>query len=842
MVSRRKVKKAEKMQRKNQGMTLEEAYKILDTAPSLVSNSVYEEALKVMEREDAGFAAEIRAFNEAKAKEDALRVAYEIAGGYKTNVISKKRFENAIKLVTADDPEFARTLQALSENGMSFKDADSEHLAQAEQTVIQNAQLLEKEYRNSEQLKQEVFTDDVRELMNNTVVEGVSQEDAEQIIFVTGQQDALQEIAERADLENVSDDEKHQIVVDTLQDAVRGNLLRSRAENTPLRDAVNSSKKVKVSSNSVFSAFKQAAQRANAYLKDLGRRGWKKAAALFNRAKTFVCEHPKTTLASTAFILAASSLVVGYSDKDSHKNQDQMPTEQKTVVLNDTTKTSAAIVSDTIRSDSIPVLEVAPVAQSAVADTTRTTTLKSVTQNATKATVKKGATVNAVKASAIEDNFEIVAKADTAAVEDDFEIVTKADTAAVEDDFEIVTKAGKAAVEDDFEIVATADDFEITTDNPTVQADSIVNKVVLDHDSIPAGTPSAMYTAERGGVDGSGLSSDALKKDQKWYDNTFYKGAYQDFVELLRKDENLYLFNKGNVGEGVTPEILLHKHAAQARWGNDKYGEFATTITAMNQFLNGCVEQLDVTKAEQIKAVMDRVNTDGTIDGVVGKQNVRNLSIKYNGCGETMTYDATYSADPVRPTNPSGEKYQRLYMMSDTIRRKAEPITVTYEYSTQLPQQQVQISVAEYRGNHEKGQGLTDGKKIRDLSADVVDSLSVTDRQIASYQSEQSVDQQAPNGNINELKGNFASGEGLNAGVVVDTHKEVSVSVNDRQINSNQEDNFEIVTADKRSHANTPGKAKKGGVKKKSKKQIEQEALDMARADYFRIRMQSSNN
>ncbi len=197
MVSRRKVKKAEKMQRKNQGMTLEEAYKILDTAPSLVSNSVYEEALKVMEREDAGFAAEIRAFNEAKAKEDALRVAYEIAGGYKTNVISKKRFENAIKLVTADDPEFARTLQALSENGMSFKDADSEHLAQAEQTVIQNAQLLEKEYRNSEQLKQEVFTDDVRELMNNTVVEGVSQEDAEQIIFVTGQQDARCDLLEQ---------------------------------------------------------------------------------------------------------------------------------------------------------------------------------------------------------------------------------------------------------------------------------------------------------------------------------------------------------------------------------------------------------------------------------------------------------------------------------------------------------------------------------------------------------------------------------------------------------------------------------------------------------------------
>ncbi|MCM1323487.1 MAG: hypothetical protein NC218_04935, partial [Acetobacter sp.] len=291
----------------------------------------------------------------------------------------------------------------------------------------------------------------------------------------------------------------------------------------------------------------------------------------------------------------------------------------------------------------------------------------------------------------------------------------------------------------------------------------ITQRVVADADSIPTGTPSAFYTEERGGIDGTGLSADAIQKDKVWYDKTFYEGAYDDFIDLLKDEENSYFFEKGNFAEGVNPEILLHKHAAQAKWGNDKYGEFAVTITAMNQLLNGCIEHLDIEKAEALKNVMDRVNKDSSIDGVIGKTNVTNLDIEYNGCGEDMTYTASYSDNPVKSTHPSGVKFGQYYMMSDTIRTpiKSEPYvsTVSFDYVKPEP---LKIQITEHRGNFETGHGLTDGEKIRDLPADT--QFEVVDRQVSIYAaSTPTVDTDAV-----LVRGNSETGKGLTDGQVVE--------------------------------------------------------------------------
>lgn len=360
MVSRRKVKKAEKMEARKQGMTLDEAYEILDKEPSLVSKSVYEEALKLVEAEDAGFAAEIREFNKAKAKEDALRAAYQIVGGYK-NTISSNLYARALALVEADDPAFAQKLQSLFENGTTFKDASDEQLATAEQ-IVQNAKVIEHEYNNDAQLKEDVFSNDMRLAVDNTIVSDISEEDKENTLFKAGQQEVITEITKDADFAQAEPQEKRKMLIGRIRDSIKRTLIRARlSSGAKPRDAIDFSKKVKVVTKSVTDAYEIAYKRTSSFINRLSAAGHKKAAIWLNKAKT-KAHKGMVTIATTSVLL--SSLLPSCTSDSSPRTPLQSPRVQKTVVTEDTTKTSAAIVADTIKSDtiknddSIPVLDV----------------------------------------------------------------------------------------------------------------------------------------------------------------------------------------------------------------------------------------------------------------------------------------------------------------------------------------------------------------------------------------------------------------------------------------------------------------------------------------------------
>ncbi len=354
MVSLRKTKKEAKKQLREQGMSLDDAYKILDNAPSLVSKSVYEDALKLVEAEDAGFAAEIRAFNEAKEKEDALRAAYQIVGGY-TNTISKNLYANAMKMVEADDPEFAQKLKTLFENGTNFKDADKEQLATAEQ-IVQNARTIEQEYTDDAQLRIDVIRGDVREIIDNTIVPDISEEDKENILFRTGMQEVIPEITENAEFANAQPKEKHKMLVSRIRDSIKRTLIRARLSSAEKpHNAFDFSKKVKVATKSIADAYETALKRTTSFINRLSAAGHKKAAIWLNKAKTKT-HKAMVTLATTSVLL--SSFLPSCRTDNANRAPEPMPANQKTFVLDDTTKTSASIVSDTIKNDSIPVLDV----------------------------------------------------------------------------------------------------------------------------------------------------------------------------------------------------------------------------------------------------------------------------------------------------------------------------------------------------------------------------------------------------------------------------------------------------------------------------------------------------
>lgn len=355
MVSRRKAKKIEKKQLKTQGMSIDDAYKILDNAPSLVSKSVYEEALKLVEAEDAGFAAEIRAFNEAKKKEDALRAAYQIVGGYQ-HTVSKNVYANAMKLIEADDPEFAKKLQTLFENGTNFKDATSEQLATAEQ-IEQNAQTIEHEYTNNDaQLRKDVINDDMRQIIDNTIVPDMTDEDKETVLLKTGMQEVIPEIAENTEFAEAKPKEKHNMLVSRIRDSIKRTLFRARLSSAEKpRDAFDFSKKFKVTTKSITDAYETAYKRTTSFINRLAVAGHKKAAIWFNKAKT-KAHRAMVTIATTSVLL--SSLLPSCNNSNSTNDNTPVPAE-KTVVLNDTTKTSQNIVSDMVRNDSVQVLDVA---------------------------------------------------------------------------------------------------------------------------------------------------------------------------------------------------------------------------------------------------------------------------------------------------------------------------------------------------------------------------------------------------------------------------------------------------------------------------------------------------
>lgn len=354
MVSRRKAKKAEQMQKRKQGMTLDEAYEILDKEPSLVSKSVYEEALKLVEAEDAGFAAEIREFNKAKAKEDALRAAYQIVGGYK-NTISSNLYARALALVEADDPAFAQKLQSLFESGTTFKDASTEQLITAEQ-IIQNAQAIEHEYKDDIRLKNDVFNDDMRQAVDNTIVSDISEEDKEDTLFKAGQQEVIAEITKDADFAQAEPQEKRKMLIGRIRDSIKRTLIRARlSSGAKPRDAFDFSKALKTSAKFITNAYESAYKKATSFINRLSAEGHTKASIWLNRAKTKV-HKSMVTIATTSVLL--SSLLPSCTSDNSPRTPLQSPDVQKTVVTEDTTKTSAAIVSDTIKNDSIPVLDV----------------------------------------------------------------------------------------------------------------------------------------------------------------------------------------------------------------------------------------------------------------------------------------------------------------------------------------------------------------------------------------------------------------------------------------------------------------------------------------------------
>lgn len=313
MVSIRKAKKAEKMQAKLNAennfketkMSLDEAYSLVDkiykNPDAVIDWRELKSALEIIGASDAHFAAEMK-------KDFELREAYQIAGGYYQygqNALQKtmdKRFQQALKLIEADDPEFAKAVRNLSKEGVTFKKADSKQLLSAEQ-VAQNAQVLS---------ELSVAADvDMSQELAQTPVNGLSSQEATSIVANTAKLTAIQGLTEDTTFNQADAEQKHNMFVSYVKGSMKRLLVATRLQSgsksiKSIKSAFSFKNKIAVSPKSIVSAYEKAQDRTSAYIKSLSEKGYTKASAFLNKAKTRV--QSSMVKLATASVLVATLL------------------------------------------------------------------------------------------------------------------------------------------------------------------------------------------------------------------------------------------------------------------------------------------------------------------------------------------------------------------------------------------------------------------------------------------------------------------------------------------------------------------------------------------------------
>ncbi len=193
-------------------------------------------------------------------------------------------------------------------------------------------------------------------------------------------------------------------------------------------------------------------------------------------------------------------------------------------------------------------------------------------------------------------------------------------------------------------------------------------EIIEGSENVEKGTPAAGNIEERGGYNNSGITEKQYNRMQTFFKDRFGENAYDDYAEKITDEMRA----RGGIFEGLSVEESMFSIQQMIAWSNDKIGEFSKEINAVVNYLKGCSDSISLEDAPEVKEVIDRVNENGTIDGVTGTKNVMVRYFQAGDCGEAGRYAIEQAAEGV--TNPSTEGFERLYMRPKVATVSAEPI------------------------------------------------------------------------------------------------------------------------------------------------------------------------
>ncbi len=265
-------------------------------------------------------------------------------------------------------------------------------------------------------------------------------------------------------------------------------------------------------------------------------------------------------------------------------------------------------------------------------------------------------------------------------------------------------------VNDDTHSVVS-DDFSINT---SVDGGNIgIDQIVANSDDVATGTPAADNVPERGGYMNTGLTEKQYHRMETFFKDQFGENAFEAYMEKISDDMRA----KGGIFEGLSKAQSLYSVQQMIAWSNDQHGAFAEEITSMVEYLkDGCKENLTISESSAIKSIIDRVNENGTINGVIGDKPAVVRYFQANACSEPGTYHVDEVANS-GTTHPFGEGFKRFFKKIITPAEK--PFTIGEEGSATIVLETAEpkiIGFAVYDYKNEDGNGFNILGKNGDIS------------------------------------------------------------------------------------------------------------------------------
>ena len=258
-------------------------------------------------------------------------------------------------------------------------------------------------------------------------------------------------------------------------------------------------------------------------------------------------------------------------------------------------------------------------------------------------------------------------------------------------------------------------------------ADGDVKETIIPNSAdVEVGTPAADNVPERGGYMNTGLTEKQYHRMETFFKDKFGENAFEDYMNRITDDMRA----KGGMFEGLSKAQALYSVQQMTAWSDDQHGAFAKEISTMIEYLKGeCKDTITLTESEQIKGIIDKVNENGTIDGVTGTTNKMVKYFQANDCGEAGTYNVQEVAGDAHTTQPSGNKFARFF--KKIWNTSPEPVFTEVEGTTRVievvhtEEQVVDPNVVVVKANN-----LRPGKILGETTADAVSSVEVNNVEV----------------------------------------------------------------------------------------------------------------
>ena len=266
------------------------------------------------------------------------------------------------------------------------------------------------------------------------------------------------------------------------------------------------------------------------------------------------------------------------------------------------------------------------------------------------------------------------------------------------------------------------------TDNSSVNDATITNAgevqeaIIPNSDEIEIGTPAADNVPERGGYMNTGLTEKQYHRMETFFKDKFGENAFENYMDRITDDMRA----KGGMFEGLSKAQALYSVQQMTAWSNDQHGAFAQEITTVIEYLKGeCKDTITLTESSQIKEIIDKVNENGTIDGVTGTTNKMVKFFQAHDCGEAGTYNVQDVAGNAHTTNPSGPKFPRFF--KKIWNTTPEPVDYTFHHQPGTNQIINEVKTVERvvdpQGVVVQANNLQPGKVLGKTTADAVSNV-----------------------------------------------------------------------------------------------------------------------